>query len=435
MSKTIHGAPQPANQDAAKDATKGDAKPDSLLDRSDVRVKHASGVGESLSAFVDRVRSGDLGSLPVIAGLVIIWTVFTSLNPVFLSADNLVNMLFDCSTVGVISLGIVCVLLVGQIDLSVGSMSGFASALVGTLWVNDGWPVLLAIVAAIAVGAVIGALYALLLNWIGMPSFVSTLAGLLAILGMQLYVLGSTGSINLPYGSTMVNFGQLMVIPALVSHLIALLPGLVLLLLGMRTRARRHAARLSASSVGSLIARALAITVFLEIVVAYLNRGRGVPLMFGLFLGLAVAMQYALSRTRWGRSMNAVGGNHEAARRAGIKVGAIYTSAFVLCASLAALGGVLTAARLASASQQAGTGDVNLNAIAAAVIGGTSLFGGRGSAWSAVLGIIVIQSIASGLTLLNLSSSLRFMITGAVLAIAVIVDSLARQSRVTHGRA
>ena len=155
----------------------------------------------------------------------------------------------------------------------------------------------------------------------------------------------------------------------------------------------------------------------------------------GVFLGLAVAMDYALKRTRWGRSMNAVGGNHEAARRAGINVNAIYMSAFVLCASFAALGGVLTAARLASASQQAGSGDVNLNAIAAAVIGGTSLFGGRGSAYSAVLGIIVIQSIASGLTLLNLSSSLRFMITGAVLAIAVIVDSLARQSRVSHGRA
>jgi D-xylose transport system permease protein len=157
--------------------------------------------------------------------------------------------------------------------------------------------------------------------------------------------------------------------------------------------------------------------------------------MFGVFLGLAVAMDYALTRTRWGRSMHAVGGNLEAARRAGISVQRIHTSAFVLCGSLAALGGVLTAARLASASQQAGTGDVNLNAIAAAVIGGTSLFGGRGSAYSAVLGIIVIQSIASGLTLLNLSSSLRFMITGAVLAIAVIVDSLARRSRVSHGRA
>ncbi|QNB13345.1 sugar ABC transporter permease [Paraburkholderia bannensis] len=418
MSKDTHSAP-----------------PSPLLDRSDVRVKHAAGLGDTVSAFVDRIRSGDLGSLPVIVGLVIIWTVFTSLNPVFLSADNLVNLLFDCSTVGVISLGIVCVLLVGEIDLSVGSMSGFASALVGTLWVNQGWPVLLAIAAAVVVGGIVGALYALLLNRLGMPSFVSTLAGLLAILGLQLYVLGTDGSINLPYGSTMVNFGQLMIIPAMVSHVIALLPGVAIVLTGLRTRERRRAARLSAPSIGSLVARGAILTVFLEVVVSYLDRGRGVPLMFAVFLGLAVAMDYALKRTRWGRSMNAVGGNREAARRAGIKVSAIYTSAFVLCASFAALGGVLTAARLASASQQAGTGDVNLNAIAAAVIGGTSLFGGRGTAWSAVLGIIVIQSIASGLTLLNLSSSLRFMITGAVLAIAVIVDSLARRSRVSHGRA
>jgi D-xylose transport system permease protein len=418
MSNEPQGAPQPERQTAP------------LLDRSDVRVKHATGISGAIAAFVERVRSGDLGSLPVIAGLVIIWTVFTSLNPVFLSADNLVNLLFDCSTVGVISLGIVCVLMVGQIDLSVGSMSGFASALLGMLWVNHGWPVLVAIVAAIVVGAVVGALYALLLNRLGMPSFVATLAGLLAILGMQLYVLGATGSINLPYGSTMVNLGQLMIIPAVVSYILALAPGAVILGVGLRTRERRRASNLSAPSVGSLLARSLAITVLLVIVVAYLNLGRGVPLMFGIFLGLAVVMDYALTRTRWGRSMSAVGGNHEAARRAGINVSAIYTSAFVLCASFAALGGVLTAARLASASQQAGSGDVNLNAIAAAVIGGTSLFGGRGSAYSAVLGMI-----ASGLTLLNLSSSLRFMITGAVLAIAVIVDSLARQSRVSHGRA
>ena len=370
----------------------------------------------------------------MIVGLVIIWTVFTSLNPVFLSADNLVNLLFDCSTTGVIALGIVCVLMLGQIDLSVGSMSGFASALVGMLWVNQGWPLAAAIVVALGVGGLIGALYALLFNRLGMPSFVATLSGLLAILGLQLYVLGSSGSINLPYGSAMVDFGQLMVIPAVVSHLLGLVPGAVILLGGLRTRTRRQAVNLSAPSVASLLVRVVSITLLLQVVVAYLNHGRGVPWMFGLFLALAVAMDYALRRTRWGRSMNAVGGNREAARRAGINVNMIFTSAFVLCASLAALGGVLTAARLASASQQAGTGDVNLNAIAAAVIGGTSLFGGRGSAWSAVLGIIVIQSIASGLTLLNLSSSLRFMITGAVLAIAVIVDSLARQSRVSHGR-
>jgi len=406
-----------------------------LLDRADVRVTHAEGVAGTVRAFVDRVRSGDLGSLPVLVGLVLIWGVFTALNPVFMSPDNLVNLLFDCSTVGVISLGIVCVLMVGQIDLSVGSMSGFASAMVGMLWVNQDWPLLPAIAAALAVGAAVGAVYALLLNRLGMPSFVATLSGLLAILGLQLYVLGTSGSINLPYGSAMVDFGQQRVIAAGVAHLLALVPGAAMLAIGLRTRARRMAAHLSAASVGGIVTRCVLVSALFELIVAYLNRGRGVPLMFGVFLALAAAMDYALTRTRWGRSMNAVGGNREAARRAGIAVDRIYLSAFMLCATLAAFGGVLSAARLASASQQAGTGDVNLNAIAAAVIGGTSLFGGRGSAYSAVLGVIVIQSIASGLTLLNLSSSLRFMITGAVLAIAVIVDSLARQSRVSHGRA
>jgi D-xylose transport system permease protein len=150
-------------------------------------------------------------------------------------------------------------------------------------------------------------------------------------------------------------------------------------------------------------------------------------------------MSDAFTRPSWGRAVTAVGGNREAARRAGIDVRPIYTSVFVLCSVLAAFGGVLASDRLASASQQAGTGDLNPDAIAAAVIGGTSLFGGRGSAWSALLGIVVIQSISSGLTLLDLSSSLRYMITGGVLAVAVavavIVDSLARQSRVSHGRA
>jgi len=406
-----------------------------LLDRADVRVKHAEGISGSVSAFLDRVRSGDLGSLPVIVGLAIIWTVFQSLNPVFLSANNLVNLLFDCSTVGVISLGIVCVLMLGEIDLSVGSVSGLASALVGVLWVNEGWPVGFAIVTAMAAGAVIGSIYALLFNRFGMPSFVSTLAGLLAVLGLQLYLLGSTGSINLPYESPLVNFGQLMVMPDPVSYALAAIAGISIFVAGYREAARRREAGLSAQSTASLVVRAVAVTVAVEAIVFYLNGARGIPWMFGLFVGLVVAMNYALKRTKWGRSMHAVGGNREAARRAGINVRYIYTTAFMLCSVLAATGGILAAARLASSSQQAGTGDVNLNAIAAAVIGGTSLFGGRGSAYSALLGIIVIQSIASGLTLLDLSSSLRYMITGAVLAIAVIVDSLARRSRVSHGRA
>ncbi len=405
------------------------------LDRADTRVRHDTGVGGAVRGFLDRIRSGDLGALPVVVGLAIIWTVFQSLNPVFLSSNNLVNLLFDSSTVGVIALGIVCILMVGEIDLSVGSVSGFASALVGVLWVNSGWPVGVAILAALAAGGVIGLLYAMLFNRLGMPSFVSTLAGLLAVLGLQLFILGSSGSINLPYGSPIVDLGQTLVMPSFVAYALVLAAGVAIFMSGYRTAARRRAAGLTPPSLGGILARALIFTVALELVVYYLNEDRGVPWMFGLFVGLVAAMDYALKRTKWGRSMTAVGGNREAARRAGIDVRGIYMSAFVVCSTLAALGGVLSAIRLASASQQAGTGDVNLNAIAAAVIGGTSLFGGRGSAYSALLGIIVIQSIASGLTLLDLSSSLRYMITGAVLAIAVIVDSLARRSRVSHGRA
>jgi D-xylose transport system permease protein len=406
-----------------------------LLDRGDERLKDRSGLLGSVKAFFDRVRAGDLGSLPVVVGLIIIWTIFETLNPVFLSPNNLVNMLFDCSTVGVISLGIVCVLLVGEIDLSVGSVSGLSSAILGVLWVQMGWPVVVAILAALVVGCLIGCMYALLFNRLGMPSFVSTLSGLLAFLGLQLYILGPTGSINLPYGSPLVNFGQTLVMPSWVSHTLAALPGLLILLFGYRSAQRRKAAGLSSRSLSGLVAQAVVTIAILEAATAYLNVSRGVPWMFGLFVGLVVAMNYAFKRTKWGRSMTAVGGNREAARRAGINVPGIYMSAFALCATFAAGGGILAAARLASSSQQAGTGDVNLNAIASAVIGGTSLFGGRGSAYSALLGIIVIQSIASGLTLLDLSSSLRYMITGCVLAVAVIVDSLARRSRVSHGRA
>ncbi|WP_257111230.1 sugar ABC transporter permease [Pseudomonas ficuserectae] len=406
-----------------------------LLDRSDSRVNQTVGLAASLKATAERIRAGDLGPLPVVIGLVVIWTAFGVLNPVFLSSANLSNLLFDAATVGIISLGVVCVLMVGEIDLSVGSISGFASALVGVLWVNQGWPVGLAMLAALVAGALIGSLYSLLFTRLGMPSFVASLAGLLTVLGLQLQVLGNAGSINLPYDSFLVSFGQLDTLPPLLAYLLAGLTGTLRFFNGYRERARRRQAQLSSPSLVGLALQSLALTVLLGSVAYYLNQDRGVPWIFAFFVALVVAMNYAFTRTRWGRSLIAVGGNREAARRAGINVRRIYTSAFVLCASLAALGGILAAARLASASQQAGTGDVNLNAIAAAVIGGTSLFGGRGSAYSALLGVIVIQSIASGLTMLDLSSALRYMITGAVLALAVIIDALARRSRSVHGRA
>jgi len=268
-----------------------------------------------------------------------------------------------------------------------------------------------------------------------MPSFVATLAGLLAFLGIQLYLLGSAGSINIPFTSSLVAFAQLDFVPPVLSYVLAALAALAIFASGYSLAIRRRKAGLSAQSTQLIITRSVAILIALEAAFWYLNKGRGVGWMFVFFAALVAILHYALTRTKWGRSMFAVGGNAEAARRAGINVRRVYASAFILCTALAAIGGILAAARLASANQSSGTGDVNLNAIAAAVIGGTSLFGGRGNAFSALLGIVVIQSISSGLTLLNLSSSFRFMITGLVLALAVAVDSLARRSRVSHGQA
>ncbi|WP_439156034.1 sugar ABC transporter permease [Yoonia sp.] len=405
------------------------------LDRADTRVRHDAGISGAMRGFVDQVRSGDLGMLPVVVGLLLISVVFSTLNPIFLAPNNLVNLLFDAAAVGLLALGVVCVLLLGEIDLSIGSMSGLASAMTGVLWVNSGVPLPVTIVAVMFTGALVGLLFGFLRNQFEMPSFVATLAGLLALLGLQLYILGPTGSINMPFTSPLVRFGQIMIMPAWISYSVAVIPGILIVLGKMRTNQQRSAANLSASPMSVAVVKAAFLTIALVFVVFYLEQGRGVPWMFGIFVLFVVILNYALTRTQWGRSMFAVGGNAEAARRSGINVKRIRLSAFVVCSTFAALGGVFAAARLASASQQAGTGDVNLNAIAAAVIGGTSLFGGRGSAWSALLGVLVIMAISNGLTLLNLSSSLRYMITGAVLAIAVIVDSLARRSRASHGRA
>lgn len=405
------------------------------LDRADSRVRHDEGIAGAFRTFLDRVRSGDLGVLPVVIGLLLITVVFTSLNPIFLAPNNLANLLFDAAAVGFIALGVICVLLLGEIDLSIGSMSGLASAIMGILWINTELPLPLAILGAIATGIVTGLIYGVMRNRFEMPSFVATLSGLLALLGIQLYILGPSGSINLPFDSALVRFGQLLIIPPWLSYVLALVPGLVMVWGDFATRRRRAKANLSSMSPSVVLLKSFSITAALVFAVYYLEKGRGIPWMFGVFVLVVAVMNYALTRTKWGRSMFAVGGNIEAARRSGIDVRRIRLSAFMLCSALAALGGVFSAARLASSSLQAGTGDVNLNAIAAAVIGGTSLFGGRGSAWSALLGVLVIQAISSGLTLLNLSSSLRFMITGAVLAIAVIVDSLARRSRASHGRA
>lgn len=393
-----------------------------------------AGIAETLAAFRARVSGGDLGAIPVVVGLAIIWTVFQILNPTFLSSANLVNLAMQSAALGTIALGVVLVLLLAQIDLSVGSLSGLAAAILAVTFTQLNWPLPLAILAALAAGALFGWFYGFLLTRFGVPSFVITLAGLLGVLGLQLWVLGRLGSINIPFDSWIVQFAQLMFLPAWLSYVLAALATLLYVGSHLSLANRRLRAGLLPESRTAILRRGGLMIVALMFGAWYLNTDRGIGLMFLLFIVLVIAIDFALKRTRWGRSIYAIGGNVEAARRAGIRVDRVYISVFMVGATLATLGGVLAASRLAAANQSSGGGDTNLTAIAAAVIGGASLFGGRGSAWSALLGIVVIQSISSGLTLLNLDSSVRYMVTGAVLLLAVIIDSLSRRSRALHGR-
>jgi len=404
------------------------------VDLQDERLVRGEGIRGAAAAFGTRIRTGDLGSLPIFLGLILIWVVFQLLNPNFLSADNLVNLTMQCAALGTIALGVVVVLLVAQIDLSIGSLSGLASAILGVTFVNQGWPIWTAILLALAVGAAIGYLYGFLFTRFGVPTFVVTLAGLLGFLGLQLWILGPTGTINLPYSSWLVQFATSWFLPPWLAYLIAGLAviGIVLSDLG---RARRRArSGLSTGPVSLIVLKAVVIAVVAAGAITYLATNRGVGVMFLVFVVLVAVMASVLTRTRWGRWIYAVGGNEEAARRAGINVRSIYISALMVGTVLASLGGLMAAARLTAASISSGGGTTNLVAIAAAVIGGTSLFGGRGSAWSAMLGIFVIQSIDNGLTLLSLDSSVRFMVTGGVLLLAVIIDSLSRRSRAQHGQ-
>ncbi|HWT32495.1 MAG TPA: sugar ABC transporter permease [Microbacterium sp.] len=404
-------------------------------DLQDERLIRSEGLGGAVRAFFGRVRRGDLGQLPVIIGLVVIWAIFTILNPTFLSADNLSNLVQEMTPVGIISLGIVLVLLLGQIDLSVGSVSGLASAVVGVLAVQLGLPYLVAILAGMAVGVAIGLLYGFLFIRFGVPSFVITLAGLLGFVGIQLWILGANGSINIPFQSWFTQFAFAWFLPPWLAYVLVLLAGLGILYGDLSRARRRHHSGLSSTPLSLTLIKAIALVVVLGFVAWYFSTSRGTGVMFTLFVVLVVLMDFLLTRTRWGRSIYAVGGNVEAARRAGIRVNGVYLSVFMLCSFFAAVGGILQTAYLQSANSQSGTGDVNLDAIAAAVIGGTSLFGGRGRAWSALLGIIVIFSITSGLNLLNLNSAARYVITAIVLLLAVIVDSLSRRSRAAHGQA
>jgi D-xylose transport system permease protein len=389
--------------------------------------------------FTRKVKGGELGSLPVVIGLIIIWTIFQLKNDRFLSADNVSNISYYLSATGMIAIGLVFVLLLGEIDLSVGSVSGLGSTLFAVFVVEHGMNPWLSLILAILTGIGIGALHGWFFAKIGVPAFVVTLAGFLGWNGLMLWLLGSSGTINIPSDDGPVHLlGQssfFMDQAIIGAYLLAGL-GVVLTLVGnFNEQRRRRAAGVPFRPTSEILVRVGALAVASFAAAAVLNNASGVSNALVIFLAALVIVDFVLRRTTYGRKVFAVGGGIEAARRAGINVPLIRITVFAISGGFAAIGGMFFAGQTASATLSAGGGNTLMLAIAAAVIGGTSLFGGRGSVWSALLGMLVIQSIQTGLDLLNMNTSIQYMITGAVLLAAVVIDSVSRRTQKTSGRA
>jgi D-xylose transport system permease protein len=382
------------------------------------------------------VKAGDLGSLPIFVGLILIAVVFQTQNSQFLTPGNFVNLIVQMAPVAIIGMGIVFVLLLGEIDLSVGYVSAVAgvSAALLTLPGGDyGFAAGPAIVVALAVGLAIGTFHGLLITKIGIPSFIVTLAGLLAWNGVVLLLIGSRGTVIIQ-SNLLIGFANDFLPDAASWTLLAV--GIACFVGSMLWAERtRDKAGLPSPPAVILGLRVAVVAVVGFLVVYFANKDRGIPYVFLIIGGAYIIWTYVLTHTSFGRHVYAVGGSAEAARRAGINVDRIKIVCFALCSMMAALGGLVLASRLRSVDTNAGGGSILLYSIAAAVIGGTSLFGGRGHMKAAVLGALVIASIDNGLGLLGLGSGEKFVITGGVLLLAVSVDSITRRNREASGRA
>lgn len=413
------------------------------MNNESVKAKTADNESDDtsiISGLKQRLVSGDIGSLPVVLGLILIAIVFQIANPNFLTPLNLTNLLVQIAAVGTIAVGVVLVLLIGEIDLSIGSVSGLTASIMAVVSVKMGMPAWMAILAGIVSGALIGLFHGWWIAKLHVPSFVVTLAGYLGWQGAQLYVLGSTGTINLD--DPIITGISNQRLPVIAGWIIGVVFIAVFAYSVFRTRTERAKKGLSVQRTTLVIIRIVFIALAILAVIGLMSVNRnpssnvpimGVPSAVLFLMAFVIIFDYIVRRTQFGRFIFAVGGNAEAARRAGINVDRIKIIVFVLSSTLAACGGILAGSRLYAVNQSSGGGDTLLNAIAAAVIGGTSLFGGRGNVWSALLGVLVIGSIANGMNLLALASSIRFMVTGAVLLIAVTLDAYTRARREETG--
>ena len=394
-------------------------------------------------AYFSRIRGGDVGALPAVLGLVVLVVVFAVLRPqTFTNPFNFANLINQSAAVMVIAMGLVFVLLLGEIDLSAGFTAGTAACVAGIVLTRHGLSWFPSILVGLATGAFIGACIGLLVSRLGIPSFVVTLAAFLGLQGLMLVLIGEGGTIafrdqtilaimnkNLP-----IWLGWTLCIGALATYAAVTL----------RNATSRRAAGLKGDPLLLWAFKTGFLSVVLIAATAYLSQERsrnpaitslkGVPVVVAVLVFLLVVLTFVLSRTAWGRHVYAVGGNAEAARRAGINVKGVKLSCFVMCSTLAAVAGLLLASRDNSVSPTTGGSLTLLYAVGAAVIGGTSLFGGKGRVVDAVIGGLVVAVIDNGMLLLNQPQGRVYMVTGTVLLLAASVDAISRRRAAATGR-
>ena len=398
-------------------------------------------VGEYFNQYRNKLRAGDVGSLPALLGLLLLIIIFTIAAPsTFLTTFNLANLLTQAGAICILAMGIGFVLLLGHIDLSAGVIGGVGAAVMAMLMLKQGLPWYLAVLVALLVGVAMGIFTGVMVSAVGIPSFVVTLATFLAYQGVLLWIIGTGGTVpindpvifGLSNGNMPVLFGWVVVIVS-----VALYAALNLLVYQ-----RRRGANLVTAPLAIIVLRIVVIAVVLLGATFLLSQNRskgaivleGIPWIAPLVGVLLVIWTFVQNRTAFGRHVYAVGGNAEAARRAGIRVGYITIACFVISSAMAVISGIAAASRLSSVDPSSGAGNTLLYAVAAAVIGGTSLFGGKGKARDAIIGGLVIAVIDNGLGLLGLQAYIKFIITGIVLLLAASVDALSRRRRASAGR-
>ncbi|MFC4586947.1 sugar ABC transporter permease [Sphaerisporangium corydalis] len=399
------------------------------------------GIGGNIRSYVARVRGGDMGALPAILGLIVLCTTFAILRPVFLSAINFANLFTQGAAISLIAMGLIFVLLLGEIDLSAGYTSGVCAAVLAVTMTSHGQPWYLSVAAAMLTGVVIGFVLGALVAKLGVPSFVVTLAAFLAFQGLLL-VLVNEGN-NIAIRDPTIIAIENRYVPPLLGWILYVV-SVVIYAAVQIVRARRRSGRGLVADPATVIAVRVGVLALLGGFAVYalnLERSRnallvslkGVPIVVPIVLALLVFWTFILRRTAFGRHIYAVGGNAEAARRAGIRVDRIRVSAFVICSGMASIGGIVLASQASSVDPSTGGSDVLLFAVGAAVIGGTSLFGGKGRVLDAILGGAVVAVINNGMGLMGYSASVKYIVTGLVLLLAAGVDALSRKRAAASG--